>query len=74
MRPSHIANESRLRRAIHLVIALALVALGGGGFVYLYFIRATWNGWMALAAGIVCAAGLYWLWGEYINAGPRPGN
>jgi len=29
------ANESRLRRAINLVIALALFALGGGGFVYL---------------------------------------
>jgi hypothetical protein len=27
---------------------------------------------MALAAGIVGAAGLYWLWDEHINAGPRP--
>ena len=65
---------NRLHRAINLVIALALVALGGGGLVYFYFARATWNGWMALAAGIVCAAGLYWLWDEYINAGPRPEN
>jgi hypothetical protein len=28
---------------------------------------------MALAAGVVCAAGLYWLWGEHINAGSGPG-
>jgi hypothetical protein len=26
---------------------------------------------MALAAGIVGAAALYWLWDEHINAGPR---
>ena len=38
----------------------------------LYFLTATPNGWMALAAGIVGAAGLYWLWDEHINAGPTP--
>ena len=33
-----------------------------------------WNGWMALAASVVCPAGLYWLWDEHINAGPMPSN
>jgi len=60
---------SALHRAINLIVALALVALGAGGLIYFYFIAA-WNGWMALAAGVVCAAGLYWLWDEHINAGP----
>jgi hypothetical protein len=63
---------SALRRAINLILALALVAVGGGGLFYVYFLTATPNGWMALAAGIVGAAGLYWLWDEHINAGPRP--
>ena len=52
---------SALRRAINLILALALVAIGGGGLFYFYFLTATPNGWMALAAGIVGAAGLYWL-------------
>jgi hypothetical protein len=63
-----------VHRAINLTIALALVALGGGGFVYFYFVAASWNGWMAAATGIVGSAGLYWLWDEHINAGPRSEN
>ena len=63
---------SALRRAINLILALALVTIGGGGLFYFYFLTATPDGWMALAAGIVGAAGLYWLWDEHINAGPRP--
>jgi hypothetical protein len=61
----------QLHRTINLAIPLVLVALGGVGIVYFYFITATLNGWMALAAGVVGAAGLYWLWDEHINAG-RP--
>ena len=41
-----------IRRTINLIIALVLVALGCGGLVYFYFIAATRNGWLALAAGI----------------------
>ena len=29
---------------------------------------------MSVVAGIMSFAGLYWLWDEYINAGPRPKN
>ena len=61
----------QLHRTINLAIPLVLVALGGVGIVYFYFITATLNGWMALAAAVVGAAGLYWLWDEHINAG-RP--
>ena len=60
---------SALRRAINLILALALVTIGGGGLFYFYFLTATPNGWMARIVG---AAGLYWLWDEDINAGARP--
>jgi hypothetical protein len=63
-----------IHRAINLLVALALVALGGAGLVYFYFIAADWNPWMAAGACIVGFAGLYWLWDEHINAGSRPMN
>ena len=43
---------SALRRAINLILALALVAIGGGGLFNFYFRAATPDGWMALSAGI----------------------
>jgi hypothetical protein len=60
-----------LHRAINLIVALTLVAIGGGGFVYFYFIDATWSRWLTVAAGIVAAAGLYWLWEEHVNLGQQ---
>ena len=60
-----------LHRAINLAVAIALVAVGGGGFVYFYFIATTWNRGLAVGAGIVAAAGLYWLWEEYVNVGHK---
>jgi protein-S-isoprenylcysteine O-methyltransferase Ste14 len=62
-----------LHRAINLIIALMLVALGCSGVVYFYFVVTTWSRGLALAASIVALAGLYWLWDEHINAGPRSG-
>ena len=35
---------------------------------------AAWNSWMVAGACIVGFAGLYWLWDEHINAGPRSKN
>jgi hypothetical protein len=55
---------------INLVMALVLVAIGGAGLVYFYFIAETWSTWLATAAGMVGFAGLYWLWDEHVNAGP----
>jgi capsular polysaccharide biosynthesis protein len=40
-----------LHRAIYLIVALTLVAIGGGGFVYFYFIEPTWSRWIVVAAG-----------------------
>ena len=60
-----------LRRAIHLIIALALTAVGTAEFVYLYFFAEAPRGWITVAAGLMGCAGIYWLWDEYINAG-RP--
>jgi hypothetical protein len=81
-RPPHIRiNEaalnqssprtSLLHRAINLVLALALVVIGGGGLVYVYFIDTSLPRWVTVAAAIVGAAGLYWLWEEYINVGQK---
>ena len=63
---------SRLRRAVNLIVALTLVGMGVGGFVYFYFIDTTWHRGMVVATGIVGAAGLYWLWDEHINARHPP--
>ena len=57
-----------LRRAIHLIIALALTVVGSAEFVYLYFFAEAPRGWITVAAGLMGCAGLYWLWDEYINA------
>ena len=65
------AIMGKIHRAINLVMALALVVTGGAGLVYFYFISDTWSPWLAAAAGLVGFAGLYWLWDEHINAGPR---
>jgi protein-S-isoprenylcysteine O-methyltransferase Ste14 len=60
---------SSLHRAINVIVALTLVVLGGGGVVYFYFIDTTWPRWITVAASIVGAAGLYWLWDEHLNVG-----
>jgi hypothetical protein len=65
------AIMGKFHRAINLAIALALVTIGGAGLVYFYFIAENWSPWLATAAGMVGFAGLYWLWDEHINAGPR---
>ena len=36
-----------VRRTVNVIIALALAALGCGGFVYFYFIAAAWKGALA---------------------------
>ena len=56
-----------LHRVINLIVALTLVAIGGGGVVYFYFIDTTWPLWITIVASIVGAAGLYWLWEEHVN-------
>jgi protein-S-isoprenylcysteine O-methyltransferase Ste14 len=66
-------RTSLLHRAINLVLALALVVIGGGGLVYVYFSDTFLSRWVTVVAAIVGAAGLYWLWEEYINVGPEVG-
>ena len=60
-----------LHRAINLIVGLTLVAIGGGGSAYFYFIDTSWPWEMRVAAGIVGVAGLYWLWEEHVNVGQR---
>src|SRR5580658_8011623 len=45
---SHSLPMSSLRRAINLILALMLVALGGGGIVYFYFIDPIWPRWIII--------------------------
>jgi hypothetical protein len=59
-----------LHRAVNLIVALT-VAIGGGGVVYFYLIDTSWPRGMTVAAAIVGAAGLHWLWDEYINVGQQ---
>jgi protein-S-isoprenylcysteine O-methyltransferase Ste14 len=61
-----------LHRAINLIVALILTAIGVGGVVYFYFIDTTWPLWITIVASIVGASGLYWLWEEYVNVGQQP--
>jgi hypothetical protein len=60
-----------LRRAINLILALTLVVLGGAGSAYFYVIDPSWPRWIIIAALVVGAAGLYWLWDEHVNVGER---
>jgi hypothetical protein len=55
-----------IRRTVNVIIALALAALGCGGFVYFYFIAAAWKGWTVISA-VMGGVGLYWLSAEYLN-------
>jgi hypothetical protein len=55
-----------IRRTVNVIIALALAALGCGGFVYFYFIAAAWKGWTVILA-VMGGVGLYWLSAEYLN-------
>jgi protein-S-isoprenylcysteine O-methyltransferase Ste14 len=61
-----------LQRAINLIVALILTAIGVGGVVYFYFIDTTWPLWITIVSSIVGASGLYWLWEEYVNVGQQP--
>ena len=63
-----------LRRAINLIIAVSLVAIGWGGFAYFYFTNASGPWGIKVAAAIVGFAGLYWLWEEYVNMRQKGGD
>jgi hypothetical protein len=48
-----------IRRTVNVIIALALAALGCGGFVYFYFIAGASKGWTVISAvmggvGLLC--------------------
>ena len=65
-----------IRRTVNVIIALALAALGCGGFVYFYFIAAAWKGWTVISA-VMGGVGLYWLFGRVpqlaFDRVPQPG-
>jgi hypothetical protein len=61
-----LGDMGSIRRTVNVIIALALAALGCGGFVYFYFIAAAWKGWTVISA-VMGGVGLYWLLAEYLN-------
>lgn len=60
-----------LHRAINLIVALTLAALGWGGFAYFWLIDPSWPLGLKVAAAIVGSAGIYWLWEEHVNVTPK---
>ena len=60
-----------MRRAINLVLALALTTAGSYGLIYLLFFAAWWKGWMIMSAAFMFGLGLMWLWSDYIDATPN---
>jgi hypothetical protein len=52
-----------MRRIISLVIASLLVGVGGGTLFWLLYVGG-WRGWMLMAAGLVFAAGVVWLYDD----------
>ena len=62
-------------RRVNVIIALALAALGCGGFVYFHFIAAAWKGWTDISV-VMAVVGLYWLSAEYLSwlSDERPEN
>lgn len=62
---------SSIRRAINLILALALTGAGGFSLVLLLVYAERLKGWMLMAAIMATVGGLYWLWADFINATPR---
>jgi hypothetical protein len=60
-----------VRRAINLVLGLALTVGSAFASVYLLFYSAGFRFWMPVASGVGVFVGLYWLWADYINADPK---
>jgi hypothetical protein len=52
-----------MRRIISLVISSLMVGVGAGTLVYLLEVGG-WRGWMLMAAGLVFAAGVMWLYDD----------
>jgi hypothetical protein len=60
-----------LRRIVSLVCASSLTVAGAAGLIYLLFFAVGWKGWMLMAAGLVCVAGIVWLYDDFINGTPN---
>ncbi len=56
-----------MRRIISSVLALCLIASGGGGLIYLLLFAAGWKGWMVTGSGLVFTAGAIWLYDDFAN-------
>jgi hypothetical protein len=71
---SQTGTMGPIRRAINLILALALTVGCAAAFVYLLFYAAGFRIWMPVMSGVGVFVGLYWIWADYINADPRPEN
>ena len=65
---------SSIRRAISLVIALALFVGGSGFLIYLFAFAAGFKWFMAVGAGFVACLGAYWLYEDFVDAKPNSQN
>jgi hypothetical protein len=59
----HGSEKQDMRRIISLVIASLMVGVGSATLIYLLEVGG-WRGWMLMAAGLVFAAGVVWLYDD----------
>ena len=59
-----------MRKFVSAALATALVAMGGGGMIYLLLFASGWKGWMVMGAGFVFVAGAVWLYDDFKSHAP----
>ena len=62
---------SKIRRMINFMLALALMAAGGAGVLFLLLVADRFKGWMLVGAGFACGLGVIWLYSDFIDATPN---
>jgi hypothetical protein len=53
---------------VSLLLALCLTIAGAAALIYLLVFAAGWKGWIVMAAGGLFAAGVMWLYSDFIDA------
>jgi hypothetical protein len=57
-----------MRRAISLILALAMFLSGVLALSYLLAFSAGWKGWMIMGSGMMAAVGAIWAYSDFTDA------
>jgi hypothetical protein len=60
-----------VRRTISFLFALGLTSVSATALIWLFGYTERFKIWMPASAAVFLFVGLYWLWTDFINAGPR---